>query len=230
MVNTVLFDLDGTLLNRDVSIQNFASDQYERLTDRIGNIPKEIYVSRFIELDNRGYVWKDKVYQQIVKEFHIEGITWEGLLADYLAYFKHFCVPFPGLQSMLKKLKAKSISLGIITNGFTHFQMSNIDALGIKEFFDIMLISESEGIKKPDIQIFNRAIHYLKSTPQHCIFVGDHPINDIDGAKNAGMITVWKKDNQWEKVNADFAIDQLTEIIEIVEKLQSRSAVTNLQT
>jgi putative hydrolase of the HAD superfamily len=227
LVNTVLFDLDGTLLNRDVSIQNFASDQYERLTDRIGNIPKEVYVSRFIELDNRGYVWKDKVYQQIVKEFHIEGITWEGLLANYLAHFKNFCVPFSGLQTMLKKLKAKSISLGLITNGFSHFQMSNIAALRIKEFFDIILISESEGIKKPDIQIFNRAIHHLKSTPQDCMFVGDHPINDIDGAKHAGMITVWKKDNQWEKVNADFTIDQLTEIIEIVEELQNRSAVTS---
>jgi putative hydrolase of the HAD superfamily len=124
-------------------------------------------------------------------------------------------------------LKAKSISLGLITNGFSHFQMSNIAAPRIKEFFDIILISESEGIKKPDIQIFNRAIHHLKSTPQDCMFVGDHPINDIDGAKHAGMITVWKKDNQWEKVNADFTIDQLTEIIEIVEELQNRSAVTS---
>lgn len=130
---------------------------------------------------------------------------------------------------MLKKLKARSISLELITNGFTEFQMSNIDALGIREFFDIILISESEGIKKPDIQIFDRALHHLKTSPKDCLFVGDHPINDIEGAKNAGMITVWKKDDQWEKVNADYTIDQLTEIVEIVEKLQSRSVI-NLQT
>jgi putative hydrolase of the HAD superfamily len=229
VVNTVIFDLDGTLLNRDKSIYNFAGNQYERLADKIGNISREVFVYKFIELDNRGYVWKDKVYQQIVKEFNIEGITWEGLLADYLAHFKNFCVPFSGLQSMLKTLKDRSISLGLITNGFTQFQMSNIVALGIKEFFDVLLISESECIKKPNIQIFNRAIHYLKTSPKDCLFVGDHPINDIEGAKNAGMITVWKKDNQWEKVHADYTIDQLTEIVEIVEKLQSRSVI-NLQT
>lgn len=42
---------------------------------------------RFIELDNRGYVWKDKVYQQLVNEFEITDITWEELLQDYLNQF-----------------------------------------------------------------------------------------------------------------------------------------------
>ena len=45
---------------------------------------KEQYVKRFIELDKRGFVWKDKVYQQMVKEFGITEVTWEELLQDYL--------------------------------------------------------------------------------------------------------------------------------------------------
>lgn len=66
MFKAVLFDLDGTLLNRDKSIELFINQQYERLFDLLSHISKEQYNSRFIELDNRGYVWKDKVYQQLI--------------------------------------------------------------------------------------------------------------------------------------------------------------------
>lgn len=63
MIKAVIFDLDGTLLNRDESVKKFIDNQYERLNKRVNHIPKDEYITRFIELDNRGYVWKDKVYQ-----------------------------------------------------------------------------------------------------------------------------------------------------------------------
>ena len=69
----MLFDFDGTLLDRDQSVMKFIGMQYDRLNKCVGNIPKEIYITRFIELDSRGYVWKDKVYQQLVHEFNITG-------------------------------------------------------------------------------------------------------------------------------------------------------------
>ena len=75
MIKAALFDLDGTLLNRDESVKLFLDSQYHRLNKFVGHIPKKQYMTRFIELDNRGYVWKDKVYQQLVNEFAMEGIT-----------------------------------------------------------------------------------------------------------------------------------------------------------
>ena len=74
MINAVLFDLDGTLLNRDESVKKFIDKQYERLNESVGHIPKEKYMTRFIELDSRGYVWKDKVYQQLVDELEITEV------------------------------------------------------------------------------------------------------------------------------------------------------------
>jgi len=104
VIKAVLFDLDGTLLNRDASVKLFIERQYERLNKLLNSIPKEKYISRFIQLDKRGYVWKDKVYQQLVYEFNIETITWEALLQDYMNEFKHHCVPFPNLINLLEKL------------------------------------------------------------------------------------------------------------------------------
>ncbi|MBS4218250.1 HAD family hydrolase [Bacillus sp. FJAT-49711] len=217
MMKAIIFDLDGTLLDRDASVEKFIRAQYKRLIAYVGNVPHETYISRFIELDCRGYVWKDKVYQQMVEEFPIQNITWEALLQDYINEFKHYCVPFLNLTQLLESLK-KDFRLGMITNGFGQFQLDNIKALGIEHYFDEILISEWEGMKKPDPEIFKKAASRLKVLPQECMYVGDHPKNDVKGAQNAGMIGVWKKDAAWRQVDADYIIDDLLELIKIVKK------------
>lgn len=219
MIKSVIFDLDGTLLNRDASLEKFIEGQYERLNKLVGHIPKEKYTARFIELDFRGYVWKDKVYQQLVGEFDITGITWEDLLQDYISQFKNSCVPFPNLIIMLEILRSNNLVLGMITNGKGQFQIDNIRALGIEKYFKTILVSEWEGLKKPDPQIFKRALEQLNVSPSESIFVGDHPKNDVQAAQNIGMVGIWKKDMQWNNVDADFILDDLSEISLIIEKL-----------
>jgi putative hydrolase of the HAD superfamily len=222
MIKAVLFDLDGTLLNRDESVKRFIDNQYERLNKWVGHISKEKYISRFIELDKRGYVWKDKVYQQLTHEFHFSGITWEGLLQDYISEFKYNCVPFDNLILMLEELKSSNLLLGMITNGFGQFQMDNMKALGIEEHFDVILVSECEGMKKPDPQIFIRALEKLKVSPKQSVFVGDHPENDVKAAQNVGMKGIWKKDFQWNNVKADFTVNDLEELPLIIKNLSEQ--------
>lgn len=225
MIKAVIFDLDGTLLNRDASVLSFVSNQYDRYRDVFGHIPKQQYMSKFIEYDCRGYVWKDKVYQQLVEEYQIQ-VPWETLLQDYMENFKLHCVPFPHLESVLETLKNRSLKLGIISNGREPFQSNNIAALGIGHFFDTILISESEAIKKPDPLIFQRALERLNVQASESMYVGDHPINDVKAARSVGMLSVWKKDNQWEDVNADYCIDELSELLGIVDKLTSVKQTT----
>ncbi|MFE4523715.1 HAD family hydrolase [Cytobacillus firmus] len=212
MIRAILFDFDGTLLDRDKSLKIFIESQYERLNKWVSHIPKELFISRFIELDNRGYVWKDQVYQQLIKEFGITELTWEDLLEDYLLHFKKHCVPFPGLKSMLADLKSKGYLLGIVTNGKGQFQMNNIKALGIAKYFDSILISEWEGLKKPDPQIFKRALEQLELIACESIYIGDHPENDVNAARKVGMKGIWKRDLHWNNVEADIIIDGLEEI------------------
>lgn len=51
------------------------------------------------------------------------------------------------MEYVLQELKSRGILLGMITNGFTEFQLLNIRALGIDKYMDIILVSEQEGIK-----------------------------------------------------------------------------------
>ncbi|MEK4626816.1 HAD-IA family hydrolase [Solibacillus sp. FSL R7-0682] len=217
MIKAVLFDLDGTLLNRDESVKHFIETQYDRLIEQLNHIPKETFTSRFIHLDQRGYVWKDKVYKQLVDEFHMTTITSEQLLADYLNKFKNSCVPFPNLILMLEQLINSGIVLGMITNGYGQFQMDNVRALGIEKYFDTIIVSEWEGMKKPDPQIFHRALNKLNLVANECVFIGDHPENDVKAARNVGMKAVWKKDFQWDNVEADAIVQDLLELPIIIE-------------
>ncbi|GIO29841.1 MULTISPECIES: HAD family hydrolase [Paenibacillus] len=62
---------------------------------------------------------------------------------------------------------------GIISNGFGRFQMNNVHGLGIGHYFDGILISETEGIRKSDTEIFQKALQRLGGRPHEAIFVGD---------------------------------------------------------
>lgn len=221
MVKAVIFDLDGTLLDRDSSLKVFIRNQYKRYANELKHVPEEQYVTRFIELDNKGYVWKDKVYQQLLQEQSISSLTWEQLLEDYIKHFQHSCIPFPNMEHVLKELRNRGILLGMITNGFTEFQLLNIHALGIDKYIDTILVSEQEGIKKPQAEIFLRALERLDVSPEESVYVGDHPENDVIAARNVGMNAVWKKDMFWGNPFTDkHVIDDLKELLHIIDTFQ----------
>lgn len=219
MIKGLLFDLDGTLLDRDQSLLDFIKNQYNRVQE-FQTIEKQTFVERFIELDQKGYVWKDKVYQQLIEEYSLD-LDWEYLLEDYIQSFQHHCIGFPGLIEILDYLKGKNLKLGIISNGFGRFQMNNIRGLNIEDYFDVIMISEIEGLRKPDIKIFNRALERLGLEPQESIFVGDHPVNDVDASINAGMRGIWKEDNWFVNPSKEYL--SIKNLIEIKDHLDSIS-------
>lgn len=81
-LKAVIFDLDGTLLDRDSSLGAFVVAQYRNLGSRLTPAPFEDFQRRFLELDDHGSVWKDKVYQTLVLEFGITKIGWQQGVPD----------------------------------------------------------------------------------------------------------------------------------------------------
>ncbi|WP_339204990.1 HAD family hydrolase [Paenibacillus sp. FSL K6-3182] len=218
MIQAVIFDLDGTLLDRDRSLLKFVEEQFERLIRPNGEVDKESYIKRFIALDSRGYVWKDKVYQELIREFGLR-MDWNELLEDYKIGFSNHAVSFPNMIELLDSLKEKGYKLAMITNGFGNFQASNIQALQIAHYFDEILISEREGLRKPDPAIFLRAAEKLNVAIEACVYVGDHPVNDITASKATGMRGIWKEDNYYtESFEYDAKVTDLIEIRHLVEQ------------
>ncbi len=213
MIKAVLFDLDRTLLDRDTAFRNFVVSQQRKFADALSGIPAAVFIERVILLDKHGLLWKDEVYQAIVREFGIASLRWEELFEDFALRVADYYMPFPGLREMLDTLKSRGYLLGLVTNGREAFQKQSIRALGLDRDFQAVLISEVEGVRKPEPDIFCRALSRLSCQPQEAVFVGDSVEADILGAKRVGMFTAWKRDPLFlDPVDADIVFDDLGEL------------------
>ena len=96
---------------------------------------------------------------------------------------------FPETLEVLTKLKERGFELGIISNFDSRFYQV-IRALEIYQYFDSVTISSLAGAAKPASKIFSYALEQHMLNPDEALHVGDHRIEDFEGAKQAGLPAV----------------------------------------
>ncbi|MFD0674879.1 HAD family hydrolase [Cohnella sp. GCM10027633] len=217
-IKAVLFDLDNTILDRVTTFNNFVNafvNTYFQHLEETKHI-----IDRMIDLDQDGYKDKNEWFEELLAE-----LPWNTKpeITELLEYYKVHYVTNATLMEyaveilQLARLKYK---VGLITNGRTIIQYGKIDQLGIRDHFDLIIVSEEAGIKKPNAKIFEMAIERLGLSPEQCLYIGDHPINDIDGAGRAGMETIWFEVNQpWREevgIRPKHTIKHLSELAVIL--------------
>ena len=218
-VQAVVFDLDGTLLDRRRSFEKFISDQWERFPHLLRSVDQRQYVQALIELDRDGYAPRNELFTGMIARFALPSSLADTLLNDYRAGFPGACVLFPDAVRTLELLRASGLKLGLITNGSVRMQSRKLECLTLSPRFDAVLISDAEGIHKPDRRIFDRAAERLSVDSSHAVFVGDHPEVDVAGARAAGMQTVWRRDTRVSRpVEADAVIEELSDLLPLLGK------------
>ena len=190
MQRAVLFDLDDTLHDRTGTIPEFVRSQARRILG-IQSPGAEAFSERFIQLEQRGRVWKDQVYRELGHEFPQARHACERLLDDYLHSFPKACRLRPDAAQLLRKLRENSCKIGIVTNGRSDMQRAVIDALKLGDLVDVVVISEQAGWRKPDARIFYDALTQLHVDAASAVFVGDDPRADVEGALSAGFGRVY---------------------------------------
>ena len=92
--------------------------------------------------------------------------------------------------------------------------------MGIASAFDYIAISQVEGYKKPDAEIFHRTLERLDVAPGEAVHVGDDPRSDITGGKDAGLRTIWTRSRRWsEAPGADAVIEEIAQLPDAIEQL-----------
>jgi len=211
----VLFDLDGTLFDRDASFLELVRVQYQAF-EALKQVPCETFVQRVVELDEHGYADKAAVYREIAREFGLAPDLSDHLSAHFQETYASFSRAFPETPYVLAGLRAQGIKLGIITNGSTRMQEEKIRQLGIADRVDAILVSEREGLRKPDCRIFERALARLRVDAAEAWYVGDHPVADVRGAYDAGLTAIWRRTSHWPEPDVPCRqIDSLEELLRL---------------
>lgn len=97
----------------------------------------------------------------------------------------------PCVKKLLDEL-CRNYKLGLVSN-FTYAPViyAGLRKLGINKFFNAVLVSEEVGWRKPHAKIFEEALKRLGVKAQEAIYVGDSPQEDIKGAKEVGLRTIF---------------------------------------
>lgn len=129
--------------------------------------------------------------------------------------------PYKGVHEIMEWLKSKGLKIGIISNTGSHYLIYRVlKRDGLLKYVDSLVTSQMVSWKKPDRRIFLYACSTLNVKPSESIHVGNDPIADVLGAKNAGLIVIQKISKNTQKSNlANAAITELEELKNIIEKL-----------
>ena len=231
MIRGVVFDLDHTLFDRYGTLRKVLPSFYALFRDNIpADLPVESFVERFIPLEKKYILlgW-DKLLQACAEA---------GLLRSYTDHFRketidfifhHFgevVVPYSFTAPTLISLRNSGLKVGIITNGTSDLQSKKIRLLDLEKYTDEILISGDIGIQKPDPEPFNVMSQRLGIPAEELMYVGDHPINDIDGSRNAGYTPVWvKTTGYWcfeEIPRAEYEVETVAEIPDLVSQINRK--------
>jgi putative hydrolase of the HAD superfamily len=128
-----------------------------------------------------------------------------------------------GAIPVVNKLSQK-FKIGVVSNGFPDVQFRKLETMGLNDLFSCIVLSEVIGIRKPDPAIFQKAASIIHIKRADCLYMGDSYINDVIGAKNAGMQACWLNPEslkpQDETVKADFIISKLEELPALLRKYE----------
>lgn len=178
-IDTVIFDLDGTLLNtlKDLTNSvNYALEQYQLPTHSEDAVRQMVGNGVYVLFEKAIPNGRDFAeYEPCVKTFQ----------EHYELHKKDFTCPFPGIMDLLKCLSAQGYKLAVVSNKFDQA----VKGL-CQDFFMPYIttaIGESSKIaRKPAPDTVFEAMKELGSTPDTCIYVGDSDV-DITTAKNSGI-------------------------------------------
>ena len=215
MLSTILWDIDGTLLNfhkaeRWSIVKCFSDIGFTKCDDA--------FLERYSKLNRRywdmlehGEISIDRLLTERFTEFFSQ----EHIPLQDAAAFNHAYqtglgkVAFPNDDSiaLIKKLKGR-VKQFAVTNGTAHAQHLKLKTSGLDQLLDGAFISQEIGFDKPKTEFFDAVFSSTGIDKKTTAIVGDSLTSDIAGGNSAGIFCMWynpegKKNEKGVRVDAE---------------------------
>ena len=220
---TILFDLDGTLVDTAPDLMNahnyvmkkfgYSTRGVEEIRNLVGKgasvlIGRSLWESAKKEFSQ---ITDEKTKNKMVKEFidfYGNNIVKESKLID-------------GVLEFLKWSKQMNISMGVCTNKQEHLAIDLLKKIKIYDFFDYVTGGNTFDYCKPDPKHLISTVEIMGGDVKNCIMIGDSE-NDADAARAAGMPMILLEDGYTDKKVEQIHHDHLVKNFVGMDKIISK--------
>ena len=220
---TILFDLDGTLVDTAPDLMNahnyvmkkfrYRTRGVEEIRNLVGKgasvlIGRSLWESAKKEFSQ---ITDEKTKNKMVKEFidfYGNNIVKESKLID-------------GVLEFLKWGKQKNISMGVCTNKQEHLAIDLLKKIKIYDFFNYVTGGNTFDYCKPDPKHLTSTVEIMGGDVKNCIMIGDSE-NDADAARAAGMPMILLEDGYTDKKVEQIHHDHLVKNFVGMDKIISK--------
>lgn len=229
MIEFLLLDLDDTILDfhkaeriaLSKTIREFGIEPTQEVLDRYHAINKWHWEQ--LEL---GKLTRQEVLQNRFAVLFSELNVPADKAACAKAYEKNLSVGhyfLPGAEEAVDCL-SKKYRLFLVSNGTACVQEGRMRSANLYRFFEKVFVSQEIGANKPSMEYFSRCFEQIQDfDPKKAMIVGDSLSSDIQGGKNAGILTCWINPEGKiapEHLTPDYDIPALSHLESILKTLK----------
>jgi putative hydrolase of the HAD superfamily len=187
LVNT-LWDVTPVLVRAECIMADWLASRYPRIPERFAPARiVELRAALALEQPHRAHDFTFLRRETLARIAHECGYE-RDIAGDAFAIWhaaRNEVTPFLDVLPALGQL-ASTHRLATLTNG-----NADLAAIGLSGHFEVNLAAAALGCAKPDVRAYERLADALSLDPAEVLFVGDEPLADVAGPRNAGMQTAW---------------------------------------
>ena len=234
-MEAVVFDLDNTLLRSLIgarlalfTVAKLVSKQLNQEGYAYGSIRLFKHLRRIDhEMLGRKFRYnRDVWWKTLFKELGLKRMDPKWIHALTLQYWKVYAAnspPFRDAEPTLRKLKRAGYRLGMVSDsdGTLGMKRKRIRQVSFHNLFEAIVVAGEDTPRvKPGHESFKLIARRLRVQPKSCIYVGDNPRTDIEGAKAAGMISVIVNRRRNRGGNPDYRVPNLRAMPRLARSIQ----------
>jgi putative hydrolase of the HAD superfamily len=226
-IKAVVFDYIGTLVNcRGYNMADSEDNLYRALKAEGFNIEKESFLDAYNRAHKKYRVVRYEHYQEVTNAVWVaEALTKLGfkvaaddprVVAGLDVFFQDFIDTLELREGAVELLDevGKNYRLGLLSN-FTYGPVirKSLRKIGLHQHFNEVIVSEEIGWRKPSPVIFQDMLLRLGVAANEALFIGDSPLEDIKGALDMDIKTVFLpsqfnslKDLSESKLSPDYSV------------------------
>jgi putative hydrolase of the HAD superfamily len=201
-LRAIFLDIDDTMFTTTAFVKLAREKAMQAMIDRGLDIPLEraleelaAVVAEFGSNDDRHYNrLLLRLPKKLTRKINQPLLVTAGVIAYHETKWEHLRIDEEAV-SLLQDLSTSGLLLGVISAGLLHKQMEKILRLRMDDFVDpnLIFITDQVGIAKSNPKLYRLAARAAGVKPHQAMHVGDHPISDIQTAKEAGLIAIWHR-------------------------------------